>query len=325
MSKSKIRSGKNPVKTFFGLGTLIVLLLAPLFLNNYRLHLANLVLIYVLLTSSLRTIYISGQLSLGHAAFMGIGAYTSAILAKHAGWTPWATIPIGGLSAMVAGILIGFPFSRLRAIYFSMASLFFGIMITALTGVIPDLTGYLGGMPGIPRLFGFSKIPYYYFFLVLTLLCLLVIYRIEHSRIGMTLMGVAQSYLAASSRGINEAGARIQALGIGCFFAGLAGAVYAHYNTFIAPSNFSMLPSIFLVVYLLAGGTGSFAGPIVGAFILYLVPYVMGGLKGYTPFFLAGLLAVVIFLIPKGIVSLPEQISSWIKNKRQQKVPDHAS
>lgn len=272
------RSPSKTKPTRYGLcaGLLALFFALPLLVSGYHIHLANLVMIYILLTASLRTIYISGQLSLGHAAFMGIGAYVSAVLAKHLGWSPWLTIPIGGLSAMTAGILIGFPFARLRAIYFSMASLFFGIMITALTGVIPHLTGYLGGMPGIPRLFGFSKIPYYYFFLALVLLSLLVLYRIEHSRVGMTLRCVAQSYLAASSRGIDEAGARIQALGIGCFFAGLAGACYAHYNTFIAPSNFSMLPSIFLVVYLLVGGTRSFTGPILGAFILYLIPYVMG-------------------------------------------------
>jgi branched-chain amino acid transport system permease protein len=304
---------KKPVKGIVYACLIALLFTLPLFLGGYYIHLANLVMIYILLTASLRTIYISGQLSLGHAAFMGIGAYVSAILAKHLDWTPWCTIPIGGLSAMAAGILIGFPFSRLRAIYFSMASLFFGIMISAITGVAPKLTGYLGGMPGIPRLFGFSKTPYYYFFLILILLSLFVLYRIEHSRAGMTLKCVAQSYLAASSRGIDEAGARIRALGIGCFFAGIAGACYAHYNTFISPSNFTMLPSIFLVVYLLVGGTGRFAGPIVGAFILYLIPYIMGGLKGYTPFVLAAVLAVIIYLIPQGIVGLPHQVKSLIE------------
>jgi branched-chain amino acid transport system permease protein len=317
LSKGRFLPENELVKGGSLVGLIILLFLAPLYLSFYHLHLANLVLVYILLTSSLRTIYISGQLSLGHAAFMGIGAYTSAILAKHAGWSPWLTIPLGGFSAMVAGILIGLPFSRLRAIYFSMASLFLGIMITALTGVFPELTGYLSGMPGIPRLLGYSKVPYFYFFLILTLLSLVVLYRIEHSRIGMTFMSVAQSHLAASSRGIDEAGARIRALGIGCFFAGLAGAGYAHYNTFIAPSNFSLMPSIFLVVYLLVGGTGSFAGPVVGAFVFYLIPYVMGGLKGYTPFLLAGVLAIVIFLIPKGIVNLPDQITAWIKKNRK--------
>jgi branched-chain amino acid transport system permease protein len=314
------------IRTFSIIGSIILLFLAPLFLETYYIHLAALVFVYIILTSSLRTIYISGQMSLGHAASMGIGAYTSAILAIHLGWTPWCTIPMGGLAAMVSGILIGFPFSRLRAIYFSMASLFFGIMITSLVGLAPELTGHYSGLYGIPRLFGFPKVPYYYFFLVLTLLTLLILYRIEHSRIGMTFKSVAQSYLAASSRGINEGGIRILALGIGGFFAGIAGAGYAHYAGFIAPATFGVMPSIFLVVYLLAGGKGSFAGPIVGAIILYLTPYLMGGFQGYAPFFQAGVLIAVIFLIPEGMISLPGHTKSWIgKLRERRRVSQHAS
>ena len=307
------------------LAFIVLLFLAPLFLETYYMHLVVLVFIYVIVTSSLRTIYLSGQLSLGHAAFMGIGAYTSAILAKHVGWSPWVTLPIGGLGAMTVGILIGFPFARLRAIYFSMGSLFFGIMITSLVGLAPKLTGHYTGLSRIPRLFGYSKVPYYYFFLVLTLLILLILYRIEQSRIGMTFKAVSQSYLAASSRGINEAGVRILALGVGGFFAGIAGAGYAHYSTFIAPTHFGFMPSIFLVVYLLAGGTQSFAGPIVGTSVFYLIPYVMGALEGYAPFVLAGALAVVIFFIPQGMVSLPGQFRSWIGKLRERGVSGDAS
>jgi branched-chain amino acid transport system permease protein len=310
---------------FIIMGLIILLFFAPLFVGSYYIHLTVLVFVYIILTSSLRTLYISGQLSLGHAAFMGIGAYTSAILSKNLGLTPWGTMPMGGLAAMIIGILIGFPFSRLRAIYFSMASLFFGIMITSLVGLAPEVTGYYTGLPAIPRLFGYSRIPYYYFFLILTLIVLFILYRIEHSRVGMTFRAVAQSHLAASSRGINEAGARILALGIGGFFAGIAGAGYAHYATFISPSHFGFMPSIFLAVYLLAGGKGSFAGPIIGTFILYLIPFIMGALKGYAPFVLTGVLTVVLFLMPQGMVSLPGQMKSWVRNLQERRVSQNAS
>ena len=324
-------------KTLSYTGLIFLLFLGPLFMGSYYIHLAILVLMYIILTSSLRTIYISGQLSLGHAAFMGIGAYTSAILALRLGWTPWGTIPLGGLAAMTVAVLIGYPFSRLRAIYFSMASLFFGSMITALVRVFPELTAPEAILTGIPHLdaitipgllhidFAASRVPYYYFFLVLTLLTLLVLYRIEQSRIGMTSKAVAQSHLAASSIGINEGGARILALAIGCFFAGIAGAGYAHYTTFISPATFDLMPSIYLVIYLLVGGRGSFAGPIVGAAVLFLIPFIMGGFKGYAPFFLAGALIVVIFLIPQGIVSLPDQTKSWIRKLRERRVPESDS
>lgn len=307
-------------------GILLALTVVPLFFNSYHLHLANLVLLYIIVTSSLRTVYISGQLSLGHAAFMGIGAYTSGMLSKYLGWPPWCTIPVGAVAAMVAGILVGFPLSRLRAIYFSMASLFFGVMMTALTGVLVSYTGYLGGLPDIPRLLGSSEEPYYYFFLVLTLLSLLFLYRVEYSRTGMAFKSVAQSYLTASSRGIDEAAVRIRALGIGCFFAGLSGACYAHYNTFISPSNFGVMPSILLFTYLLIGGTRSFAGPVVGAGVLYLVPYCVSVLEGYAPLVFAGVLALLVYLAPEGIVGLPHQvISKWRGVRQRRRLSEHAS
>ena len=312
-------------KTASYAGLTILLFLAPLFMGIYYIHLAILVLVYIILTSSLRTIYISGQISIGHAAFMGIGAYTSAILALRLGWTPWVTILLGGLAAMTAGFLIGFPFSRLRAIYFAMASLFFGLMITALVGVFPELTGHYSGLSGIPRLFGFSRIPYYYFFLVLTLLTLFVLYRIEHSRLGMTLKAIAQSHSAASSIGVNERSTRIRAVAIGSFFAGIVGGGYAHYTTYIGPGNFALTPSMYLLIYLLIGGKESFAGPIIGATVLVLIPYIMGGLKGFAPFFLAGILMMVTFLIPQGVVSLPNQTKSWIRKLRERRVLERAS
>jgi branched-chain amino acid transport system permease protein len=232
---------------------------------------------------------------------------------------------LGGFAAMLAALLIGYPFSRLRAIYFSMGSLFLGIMITALVGVAPKLTGHYTGLFGFPRLFGFSKVPYYYFFLTLTLLTLLFLYRIERTRIGMTLMAVAQSHLAASSTGIHEGAARILALAIGCFFAGIAGAGYAHYTAFISPPTFTLMPSIYLLIYLLVGGARRFAGPIVGATILFLIPHLMGGLKGYAPFVLAGVLIIVIFLLPEGIVSLPGKMVLWIKEMRDRSEAKHDS
>jgi len=300
-------------KAFSVIGLVVLLLLGPLFLESYYLHLAIMVFIYVIVASSLRTVYISGQLSLGHAAFMAIGAYTSAVLAKTLHWSPWYTVPLGALASTAVAIGIGFPFSRLRAIYFSMASLFFGIMVTSSAGLAPGLTGGFNGLHAIPRLFGFVRMPYYYLFLVSTLLILLILYRVEHSRIGMTFKSVAQSHLAASSRGINEGGMRICASAIGAFFAGIAGGCYAHYVGFIAPAQFGVMTSILLIVYLITGGKGSFTGPIVGTVILYLTPYIMGGFQGYAPFFQAGVLIAVIFLLPEGMISLPGQLMSWLR------------
>ena len=115
---------------------IILLFLIPLFVTKpYYLHIFIITLLYIIVVSSLRTIALSGQLSVAHAAFMGIGGYFSGVISKELGLTPWLTIPIGGLAAMIIAVLIGYPFTRVRAIYFSMVSLLGGIAIVNLIRV----------------------------------------------------------------------------------------------------------------------------------------------------------------------------------------------
>ena len=300
----------------------ILLFLLPLFVTKpYYLHIFIITLLYIIVVSSLRTIALSGQVSVAHAAFMGIGGYFSGVLSKELGLTPWLTIPLGGLAAMVVAVLIGYPFTRVRAIYFSMVSLLGGIAIVNIIRVAQKWTG-AAGLAGIPPLspinipglmtitFLGQKVPYYYFALILTLVSLLVLYRIEHSRIGMTWKAIAQSYLVASSVGINEAGSRVLALAIGCFFAGIAGAGYAHYNLVLTPGTFSFLPSIFLVMYMLVGGRDRFSGPIIGTAVLVMVPEIFRGLKVFAPLILGAIMVIVVFLLPQGIAGLFDQIKT---------------
>jgi branched-chain amino acid transport system permease protein len=322
-----------------GLAILVILLfLLPLFIKQpYYIHIFIVTLLYIIVVSSLRTIALSGQISVAHAAFMGIGAYFSGVVSKELGLTPWLTIPLGGLAAMLIAVLIGYPFTRVRAIYFSMVSLFGGMVIVSLIRVAEKWTGGGSGLTGIPPLSAINipgliditflgqKVPYYYFTLALTLVCLLILYRVEHCRVGMNWKAIAQSHLVASSVGINEAGFRVLALAVGCFFAGIAGACYAHYNLVLAPSTFSFLPSIFLVMYMLVGGTGSFAGPIVGTAILVMVPELFRWLKEFTPFLLGAIMLIVVFLMPQGIAGLFDQIKAKYGQVRNRKVPGNAA
>jgi branched-chain amino acid transport system permease protein len=200
-------------------GLLIILLLCPIFIESpYLIHVFNLTFIYVIVAVSFRTIMTSGQLPFSHAAFMGIGAYTSAMAAKLLGWTPWITIPMGAIAAMGVGVFMGYPFARLRAVYYAMISLFFGMLIISSIKAFEEWTGGAAGLTGIPTLLGFSKVPYYYFFLGLTSVCLLVLHRLEFSRTGITWKAIAQSHTVAGSVGINEARYRILASAIGCLF-----------------------------------------------------------------------------------------------------------
>lgn len=292
-------------------------LLAPLLIKSpYRIHIFILTLIYIIAASSLRTIALSGQLSLGHAAFMSIGAYVSGILSKNLGWTPWVTMPLGALSTMAAAILVGYPFSRVRAFYFSIVSLFFGTVVLATNSVFVKYTGGTAALVGVPPLFNASRIYNYYFFLTLTVASLFALRRIETCRIGITFKAVAQSHQVASSVGIDEAAYRVIALAFGCFFVGLAGAGYAHYNMVLSHSTFNLLASINLLIYVLVGGIGSFAGPIIATAILIIVPELLRALKEFVPYLFAAILIIVIFVTPQGLAGLPAQVGSWIGSFR---------
>jgi len=309
-------------------GLVVIIALLPLLVSSmYVLHILILTLIYMIAAVSLRTITISGQFSLAHAAFMGIGAYSSAMLAKWVGWSPWLTMPLGALVAMGIGILIGYPFARLRALYYMMGSLFFGIGVIYIIYAGGDWTGGYSGLTSIPPLFpaGTSKVAYYYFFLGLAVISIIALYRFEFCRIGINLKAIAQSHLVASSVGINEGWYRVMAVGVGCLFAGLAGAGYAHYNPSLSPVSFNFMATLWLVMYVLIGGMNSFIGPIIGTFILVLIPEFARDLKIYVPFISAVILLIVVFLMPQGLVSLPRLIRSAFTKRKKEKRVSHAS
>jgi len=172
-------------------------------------------------------------------------------------------------------------------------------------------------------MFGGSKLAYYYFFLGLAIVCTMALYRFEFCRIGNDLKAIAQSHLVASSVGINEIWYRILAVGMGCFFAGLSGACYAHYNMVLSPASFNFMATLWLVMYVLIGGIDSFAGPIVGTIILIIIPEFARDLKEYSPYLSAALLLIVAYLMPKGLVSLPSLAISWhSKPKKGQHITD---
>jgi branched-chain amino acid transport system permease protein len=318
MIKQVSTGRRNVAKPAILAGLVVIIALLPLFLGSpYLLHILILTFIYIIAAVSLRTITISGQFPLAHAAFMGIGAYLAGMASKWLGWPAWLTIPSAALVAAGIGMLIGYPFARLRALYYAMGSLFFGIGVIYMVYAGGIWTGGYAGLIGIQTMFGGSKVVYYYFFLGLALVSLLALYRFEFSRIGINLKAIAQSHLVASSVGINESWYRILAVGMGCFFAGLAGAGYAHYNMVLSPASFNFMATLWLVMYVLIGGIDSFAGPIIGTAILVLIPEFARGLKVYSPFLSAVLLLIVVYLMPQGLVSLPSLVRERYSGRRK--------
>jgi len=302
--------------------TLLVVIvgLIPIFVESpYYLHILILTLIYFIASVSFRTIMLSGQFPLAHAAFMGLGAYAAGITSRWLGWQPWLTIPFGALLAAGIGILIGYPFARLRALYYAMVSLFFGIGVLQIIYAFGRWTGSYGGLAPIEPMFTGpnAKIWYFYFFLALTLFSLIALYRFESSRIGVTMKAIAQSHLVADSVGINEAKYRILAVGVGCFFVGLAGSTYAHYNLVASPSSFNLNATLWFAMYVLVGGVRSFAGPIVGTAVLILLPEFVREMQMFTPFVSAAILLIMVYFIPGGLVSLPSMFITLLRKRKK--------
>ncbi len=300
----------------------ILLTLFPFLTDSpYMMHIFNLTFLYIIVSVSLRTIAVSGQFPLAHGAFMGIGAYASGMAVKWLGLSPWLTIPCGGIIASGLAMLFGYPFARLRTLYYAMGMLFLGVGVTQIISAGGILTGGYSGLTGIPPLFLGPNMAYYcyYLFLGLSVVCVLALYRFEFSRIGMNLKAIAQSHLVASSVGINEGAYRVLAVGVGSFFVGLAGALYAHYGRVLSPTSFDLTATLWLVMYVLIGGIGSFVGPIIGTAILVLIPEFFRSLKMYSPYISAGILLIVVYLMPGGLASLPGVARAFRSRRKEAK------
>jgi branched-chain amino acid transport system permease protein len=297
----------------------IMFLLPAFFKGPYITHVLILTVLNILLSTSLRLINLTGLMSLAHGGMMTLGAYTSTLLIIKLGLSSWLALLIGGLMASFVAFLVGFPFSRLKGIYFAMVTIFLSEMVALSAEQWRSLTGGSSGIysiprpdpiiiPGILNLTFSSKVSFYYLICVILLMSLLILYAIEHSRIGMTLNGIQQSDSLAESIGINCTGYKVLAFSVACFFPGIAGGFYAQYISTINPTTFGFLFTIYVIIYLVVGGMKSFAGPIIGAFIFSILPEVLRPLKEFQPYFFAGSLMLIIFFMPEGLVGIPKRL-----------------
>jgi branched-chain amino acid transport system permease protein len=311
MSKTKRWTG------FSGLGALLILLaLLPLGISgSYYMHVLILAFVYIVVSSSFRTISISGQFNIAQGAFMGVGAYAAAIPSVWLHWSPWITIPLGAVAATIIGSVIAFPFARLRTVYYAMGTLFLGYVIINLITAGGKTTGMSTGLGGVHQLFA-SRTDYYYLGFGLMLVSLACLYRFEFSRMGVRMKAVAQSHQVAASVGIGERRNRILAVAFGSFFTGLMGAFYCHYTMVASPSSYGLAATLLIIMYVLVGGLNSFWGPAVGVLILWIVPeFFFRNLKGDLPYVTAAILLIIAFLLPDGVVGLVKLIARRIADR----------
>ncbi|MGE5575965.1 MAG: branched-chain amino acid ABC transporter permease [Syntrophothermus sp.] len=238
---------------------------------------------------------VTGQLSLGHAAFMSIGAYGAAILTLNYGAPFWLALLFGALLAAFFGVLLGFPTLRLSGDYLAIATLGFG-EITRVILLNLDIAGRALGLSGIPHSASFSGV------WILAILSIIAMVFIGNSRLGRAFLAIREDEIAAEAMGVNSTSYKIQAFAIGSFFAGLGGGLYAHYITYLNPSDFGFMKSIEILNMVVLGGMGSIPGTILGAGVLTAIPELLRAVREYRMLFYGGLLIFMMIFKPNGLL-----------------------
>jgi len=337
------------------LGLLILPFIAQQF-GNAWVRIIDIALLYVLLALGLNIVVgYAGLLDLGYVAFYAVGAYMFGLLASSHLWdqfpaiaamfpdglhTPlWIVIPAAALLAGLAGVLLGAPTLRLRGDYLAIVTLGFGEIIRVFLNNLDHPVNITNGPKGIGpidsmHLFGFEmgkrhelfgyEIPpvinYYFLFLALVVISVVICYRLERSRIGRAWMAIREDEIAAKAMGINTRNMKLLAFGMGATFGGVAGVMFAGYQSFITPEAFSLQESIMIVAMVVLGGIGHIPGVIVGALLLAALPevlrYVAGPLQAMTDgrldasilrqLLIAVAMIVIMLLRPRGLWPSPE-------------------
>lgn len=268
---------------------------------NYYLQILMVIGINIILAVSLNLVSgFTGQLSLGHATFMGIGAYTATLLALKLHVPFLIALLIGAITAAIFGFIIGVPTLRLRGDYLAIATLGFGeIMKNILLNL--KITGGPMGLRGIPKETNLLVV------FVAVLIVIFSLDRIINSRVGKAFIAIREDELAAEAMGINTTNYKILAFAIGAFYAGIAGGLFAFLFRYINPTNFGFMKSIEILCMVVLGGMGNTAGAILGATILTILPEFLRSVSPvvsqYRMVFYGLLLVVMMIVRPQGLLS----------------------
>jgi branched-chain amino acid transport system permease protein len=246
---------------------LVVALAAlPFFVNAYALHVLTISLYYTILAASWNLLAgFTGQFSLAHQAFAALGAYTSGLLIYHYHLPIWASIPSGVTMAALLGYLLGRMVLKMRAIYLAIATWAFAETLHILLTAAYKFTRGELGLTVPPLYHNVRPEAYYYTFLALAVVSILMMYVIVHSPLGYFMRAIKDDELRAESLGVDTTSIKVFVFTISSAFAGLAGAFYAHYTLVLSPQMADFSEMAKLIIMVVVGGLGSFAGPLIGA------------------------------------------------------------
>jgi branched-chain amino acid transport system permease protein len=284
-------------------------LLMPIFISGgYLMNVFVFIGIYTILTVALNLLLgFAGQISLGQAAFFGLGAYISGILTATYGVNSWLSMAIAVSVVGLVAFIIGFPILKLKGHYLAMATLGMGIIVYIVFNETVALTGGPSGLSGIPnlRIGGLtfnSDVKNYYLVWFFTLVTVLLSLNLAASRIGRALRAISDSEVAARIMGVNVRLMKVQIFAISGILSALAGSLYAHTVTFISPTSFGFNVSIELLTMVIIGGLGSIYGSFVGAAILTLLPEFFRAFQDYDIIVYGATLIAVTMFMPGGLV-----------------------
>jgi branched-chain amino acid transport system permease protein len=302
---------KRQFKDFLPWLILAGLVLVPLFLNNpYFLHMIIMVFIWVCLGQSWNLLGgFTGQVSFGHAAFYGVGAYAGGLLAFHFDASTWYGMILGPLMAMAVAVPMGLICFRLRGSYFALSML---ALAELLRLIATNWISFTNGSVGILIVPTAGKVFYYYLALALAALSFYVIRGVVQSKWGFYFVAIREDQEAAESMGIDTTKYKLVSLLISAFFTGLTGAFYMNYMAFIDPSVVFALTdvSIMMILVVMLGGAGTFYGPAIGAVIMVIFGEVFRIYFGSANLLVLGVLIVLIIIfIPNGLMDIREYLT----------------
>jgi len=311
-------------KTVFFITIIIGMIILPVLIRDpYYVDIMIMVAFNSILALTWRTIMRIGQLSFGHAAFIGIGAYTSALIVMKVGLSFWLALPLSGLVSAAISLPIGFTTLRLRGMFFAITTWAFNEIMRSAYLIFKNPFGGATGLYGIPApyhidffglpLFSFdNKGAYCYLAFFLVLVTIFVLLRIENSRMGMLFNAIRVDDNLAESIGINLMRYKCIAFAIACFFAGIAGSFYAHYISFISPYSFELTLSVDAIVFSMVGGIASIIGPLIGAGVLTILSNLLHAAGFFKMIIFSIFLVSVVLFLPDGMISLPQRMKALI-------------
>jgi branched-chain amino acid transport system permease protein len=287
----------------------LVIILIPAFMENkYYFIILNVIGLNTIVVVGLNLLIgFAGQISLGHAAFYGLGSYFSGILTVNYGFPLWPAMLVGMLATGGVAYLIGYPSLKLRGHYLVMATLGFSIIVYILMGELEQFTGGHDGLIGIPHLsiggiLFDNDLKNFYLIWTFVFFSIFVSRNLLNSRVGRALRAIHGSEVAANSLGINTASYKVKVFVLSAMYASVSGSLYAHYITFISPSTYDFYYSIQVVTMVIVGGMGSLWGSLLGAAVLTSISEALHIAKQYHIIAYGVFLCLVLVFLPEGIL-----------------------